>query len=174
MEIPLLTGRTGWRKKASCNTRISSSSSGPLVGSTPASARKDGRRLVAHCSASINRWDQDAHITVCCPGLNRRLWRTANGKKLTTAWRSKQHCRYSVSLFIRLRKLETKILNNPTISFIYFIGCNESLPKKIVYLNFRAYKKDVSRFFACYLVLNRIQYRFNFAVHLYSVVSYNS
>ncbi len=97
MEIPLLIGRTGWRKKASCNICISSSSSGPLINSTSASVRKDSRRLVAHCSTSINRWDQDAYIIACCPGLSRRLWRTANGKKLTTAWRSKQHCRYSVS-----------------------------------------------------------------------------
>ncbi len=60
------------------------------------------------------------------------------------------------NLFVRFRRFRTKILNDPTVSFICFIGCNEFLSKRIVHLNFKTYKKDVFQFFVYCLVLNRI------------------
>src|SRR6266566_1440729 len=42
-------------------------------------------------------WAATSMLPPAALGLAGASWRTANGKKLTTAWRSKQHCRYSVS-----------------------------------------------------------------------------
>ncbi len=78
------------------------------------------------------------------------------------------------NLFVLFYRLGTKILNDPVISFVYFINCNEFLLKKIVYLDLEAYKKDISQFLIYYLVLNCIQYRFGFTVRPYGVVSRSS
>src|SRR6266699_5649604 len=43
-------------------------------------------------------WAATSILPPAALGLAGASWSTANGKKLTTAWRSKQHCRYSVSL----------------------------------------------------------------------------
>ncbi len=64
--------------------------------------------------------------------------------------------RHIQDLFVRFRKLRTKILDDLAISFVCLVNRNESLLKKIVYLDLRAHKKDISRFFVYYLVLNYI------------------
>jgi len=43
-------------------------------------------------------WAATSMLPLAALGLTDALWRTANNKKLTTVWRSKQHCRYNVSL----------------------------------------------------------------------------
>src|SRR6266699_6878649 len=42
-------------------------------------------------------WAATSMLPPAALGLAGASWRMANGKKLTTAWRSKQHCRYSVA-----------------------------------------------------------------------------
>src|SRR6266699_1958604 len=64
-------------------------------------------------------WAATSMLPPAALGLAGASWRTANGKKLTTAWRSKQHCRYSVSqkqgfVWARLHHLEGRF--SPCIS----------------------------------------------------------
>ncbi len=49
-------------------------------------------------------------------------------------------------LFVHLRGFEAKILDDPAVSLVCLINRNKSLPKKIVYLNLRIYKKIFSGF----------------------------
>src|SRR6266699_6922588 len=59
-------------------------------------------------------WAATSMLPPAALGLAGASWRTDNRKKLTTAWRSKQHCRYSVS---HLETLKYTI-NYPTSSVL--------------------------------------------------------
>src|SRR6266699_7062969 len=68
-------------------------------------------------------WAATSMLPPAALGLAGASWRTANGKKLTTAWRSKQHCRYSVSLS---RELHFLLLDQ--LLLLLLSGGLETLP----------------------------------------------